>query len=235
MIKKKKKKKIFQAYRAHENSTPMVCCDQCGVWVHASCDSISEEKYKDMGKEEYQCPRCRGVDLGAPKIAVGEEKSEDEGEPVGVVEKSKKTPSSASRRKNKNENSMKIPETPHFFNSESAKKKNNNKKKKTEDSEESVNWNTRKKNSSKKRSSEGKSRKKKEADDFISDQPLFEEEDEIEEYEREEEGEEEENITLKTLDEGEEILPESTRRKLKRRGAFDDDEIDLQLSSEEIK
>lgn len=36
-----------------------VCCDGCNVWVHAECDGISTEKFKDLKGSDYFCPECK--------------------------------------------------------------------------------------------------------------------------------------------------------------------------------
>ncbi|KAG5134744.1 hypothetical protein JHK82_025932 [Glycine max] len=51
-----------KVYRDSE-STPMVCCDSCQLWVHCQCDNISDEKYHQFqldGNLQYKCPTCRG-------------------------------------------------------------------------------------------------------------------------------------------------------------------------------
>ncbi|XP_047157204.1 uncharacterized protein LOC124828041 [Vigna umbellata] len=52
----------LKVYRDSE-STPMVCCDTCQLWVHCQCDNISDEKYHQFqvdGNLQYKCPTCRG-------------------------------------------------------------------------------------------------------------------------------------------------------------------------------
>ncbi|RDX97425.1 Histone-lysine N-methyltransferase 2B [Mucuna pruriens] len=52
----------LKVYRDSE-STPMVCCDTCQLWVHCQCDNISDEKYHHFqvdGNLQYKCPTCRG-------------------------------------------------------------------------------------------------------------------------------------------------------------------------------
>ncbi|GAB2265081.1 hypothetical protein Dimus_000148 [Dionaea muscipula] len=36
-----------------------VKCDGCKVWVHAECDKISSNYFKDLGHTEYYCPGCK--------------------------------------------------------------------------------------------------------------------------------------------------------------------------------
>ncbi|XP_020214568.1 uncharacterized protein LOC109798639 isoform X1 [Cajanus cajan] len=52
----------LKVYRDSE-STPMVCCDTCQLWVHCQCDNISDERYHQFqvdGNLQYKCPTCRG-------------------------------------------------------------------------------------------------------------------------------------------------------------------------------
>ncbi|KAH7543867.1 hypothetical protein JRO89_XS15G0035600 [Xanthoceras sorbifolium] len=36
-----------------------VRCDGCKVWVHAECDKISSNRFKDLGGTDYYCPTCK--------------------------------------------------------------------------------------------------------------------------------------------------------------------------------
>ncbi|KAM7273153.1 hypothetical protein ACFE04_027817 [Oxalis oulophora] len=36
-----------------------VRCDGCKVWVHAACDKISSNRFKNMGATDYYCPTCK--------------------------------------------------------------------------------------------------------------------------------------------------------------------------------
>ncbi|TXG66548.1 hypothetical protein EZV62_007823 [Acer yangbiense] len=36
-----------------------VRCDGCKVWVHAECDKISSNHFKDLGGTDYYCPTCK--------------------------------------------------------------------------------------------------------------------------------------------------------------------------------
>ncbi|KAL8143443.1 hypothetical protein V2J09_016475 [Rumex salicifolius] len=36
-----------------------VKCDGCKVWVHAECDKISSNVFKDLGRTDYYCPDCK--------------------------------------------------------------------------------------------------------------------------------------------------------------------------------
>ncbi|KAF7816697.1 histone-lysine N-methyltransferase ATX5 [Senna tora] len=36
-----------------------VRCDGCKVWVHAECDKISSNLFKNLGDTEYYCPSCK--------------------------------------------------------------------------------------------------------------------------------------------------------------------------------
>ena len=50
----------MKVYR-HNEKTPMVQCDSCNWWIHASCDNMSQEQYEKLSKENtaYTCPKCR--------------------------------------------------------------------------------------------------------------------------------------------------------------------------------
>ncbi|XP_074281667.1 histone-lysine N-methyltransferase ATX4-like [Silene latifolia] len=41
------------------DSGKWVRCDGCKVWVHAECDRISGNLFKDLGASDYYCPDCR--------------------------------------------------------------------------------------------------------------------------------------------------------------------------------
>ncbi|XP_065867990.1 histone-lysine N-methyltransferase ATX5 [Euphorbia lathyris] len=43
----------------HSDSGSWVRCDGCKVWVHAECDKISNNRFKDMGSTDYYCPSCK--------------------------------------------------------------------------------------------------------------------------------------------------------------------------------
>ncbi|KAK9724797.1 hypothetical protein RND81_05G099300 [Saponaria officinalis] len=43
----------------HSDSGKWVRCDGCKVWVHAECDMISSNLFKDLGASDYYCPDCR--------------------------------------------------------------------------------------------------------------------------------------------------------------------------------
>ena len=54
----------MKVYR-HNEKTPMVQCDSCNWWVHASCDNMSQEQYEALSKDgaaAYTCPKCRSGD-----------------------------------------------------------------------------------------------------------------------------------------------------------------------------
>ncbi|CAB71104.1 putative protein [Arabidopsis thaliana] len=36
-----------------------VCCDGCDVWVHAECDNITNERFKELEHNNYYCPDCK--------------------------------------------------------------------------------------------------------------------------------------------------------------------------------
>ncbi|KAG7561702.1 Zinc finger PHD-finger [Arabidopsis thaliana x Arabidopsis arenosa] len=36
-----------------------VCCDGCNVWVHAGCDNITNERFKELEHNNYYCPDCK--------------------------------------------------------------------------------------------------------------------------------------------------------------------------------
>ncbi|XP_020233637.1 histone-lysine N-methyltransferase ATX5 isoform X1 [Cajanus cajan] len=37
----------------------MVCCDGCRVWVHAECDKVSNNLFKNLGGSDNLCPTCK--------------------------------------------------------------------------------------------------------------------------------------------------------------------------------
>ncbi|KAF5451745.1 hypothetical protein F2P56_026823 [Juglans regia] len=43
----------------HSDGGDWVCCDGCNVWVHADCDNISSELFKDLEHIDYYCPDCK--------------------------------------------------------------------------------------------------------------------------------------------------------------------------------
>ncbi|XP_022141146.1 histone-lysine N-methyltransferase ATX4 [Momordica charantia] len=43
----------------HSDSGSWVRCDGCKVWVHAECDKISSNLFKDLGSTDYFCPTCK--------------------------------------------------------------------------------------------------------------------------------------------------------------------------------
>uniref|UniRef100_A0A5B7APC3 Putative histone-lysine N-methyltransferase ATX5 n=1 Tax=Davidia involucrata TaxID=16924 RepID=A0A5B7APC3_DAVIN len=43
----------------HSDSGSWVRCDGCKVWVHAECDKISSNLFKDPGATDYYCPECK--------------------------------------------------------------------------------------------------------------------------------------------------------------------------------
>ncbi|GLU12015.1 hypothetical protein SLE2022_287240 [Rubroshorea leprosula] len=43
----------------HSDSGSWVRCDGCKVWVHAECDKISTNHFKDLGGTDYYCPTCK--------------------------------------------------------------------------------------------------------------------------------------------------------------------------------
>ncbi|KAG2720563.1 hypothetical protein I3760_02G041100 [Carya illinoinensis] len=43
----------------HSDGGNWVCCDGCNVWVHAECDNISSELFKDLESIDYYCPDCK--------------------------------------------------------------------------------------------------------------------------------------------------------------------------------
>ncbi|AEE80248.1 putative histone-lysine N-methyltransferase [Arabidopsis thaliana] len=36
-----------------------VCCDGRNVWVHAGCDIITNERFKELEHNNYYCPDCK--------------------------------------------------------------------------------------------------------------------------------------------------------------------------------
>ncbi|XP_009104342.1 histone-lysine N-methyltransferase ATX3 [Brassica rapa] len=45
-----------------------VCCDGCDIWVHAGCDNISNERFKELEHSNYHCPGCRAQHECAPTV-----------------------------------------------------------------------------------------------------------------------------------------------------------------------
>ena len=49
--------------KAYEDNTSdnFVGCDECGRWIHASCDGISAEQLERFEQNDikYSCPICR--------------------------------------------------------------------------------------------------------------------------------------------------------------------------------
>ncbi|KDP22146.1 hypothetical protein JCGZ_25977 [Jatropha curcas] len=43
----------------HSDSGSWVRCDGCKVWVHAECDKISNNRFKDLEGTDYYCPSCK--------------------------------------------------------------------------------------------------------------------------------------------------------------------------------
>ncbi|CAN0901835.1 Histone-lysine N-methyltransferase ATX4 [Linum grandiflorum] len=43
----------------HSDNVSWVRCDGCKVWVHAECDKISSNRFKDLGATDYYCPPCQ--------------------------------------------------------------------------------------------------------------------------------------------------------------------------------
>ncbi|XP_057951607.1 histone-lysine N-methyltransferase ATX4 isoform X1 [Malania oleifera] len=43
----------------HSDNESWVRCDGCKVWVHAECDKISSNLFKDLGGTDYYCPDCK--------------------------------------------------------------------------------------------------------------------------------------------------------------------------------
>ncbi|KAB1205032.1 Histone-lysine N-methyltransferase ATX3 [Morella rubra] len=43
----------------HPDSGSWVRCDGCKVWVHAECDKISSNLFKNLGGTDYYCPTCK--------------------------------------------------------------------------------------------------------------------------------------------------------------------------------
>ncbi|XP_015971544.1 histone-lysine N-methyltransferase ATX5 [Arachis duranensis] len=43
----------------HSDSGSWVRCDGCKVWVHAECDKISGNLFKNLGGTDYFCPSCK--------------------------------------------------------------------------------------------------------------------------------------------------------------------------------
>ncbi|KAB5531632.1 hypothetical protein DKX38_018302 [Salix brachista] len=43
----------------HSDSGSWVRCDGCKVWVHAECDKIPSNRFKDLGGTDYYCPSCK--------------------------------------------------------------------------------------------------------------------------------------------------------------------------------
>ncbi|GAB4826227.1 hypothetical protein Ancab_009092 [Ancistrocladus abbreviatus] len=66
----------------HSESGKWVRCDGCKVWVHAECDKISSNHFKDLGATDYYCPGCKAKfnfelsdsEKGQPKVRSSEKK-----------------------------------------------------------------------------------------------------------------------------------------------------------------
>ncbi|KAK7384998.1 hypothetical protein VNO78_30705 [Psophocarpus tetragonolobus] len=43
----------------HSDSGSWVRCDGCKVWVHAECDKITSNLFKNVGGSDYFCPTCK--------------------------------------------------------------------------------------------------------------------------------------------------------------------------------
>ncbi|KAI5561829.1 hypothetical protein BDE02_15G012900 [Populus trichocarpa] len=43
----------------HSDSGSWARCDGCKVWIHAECDRISSNRFKDLGGIDYYCPTCK--------------------------------------------------------------------------------------------------------------------------------------------------------------------------------
>ncbi|KAF9667346.1 hypothetical protein SADUNF_Sadunf15G0013400 [Salix dunnii] len=43
----------------HSDSGSWARCDGCKVWIHAECDRISCNRFKDLGGTEHFCPTCK--------------------------------------------------------------------------------------------------------------------------------------------------------------------------------
>ncbi|XP_042505067.1 histone-lysine N-methyltransferase ATX5-like isoform X2 [Macadamia integrifolia] len=43
----------------HSDGGSWVRCDGCKVWVHAECDKISSNLFKDLEDTDYYCPNCK--------------------------------------------------------------------------------------------------------------------------------------------------------------------------------
>ncbi|OIS98012.1 PREDICTED: histone-lysine N-methyltransferase ATX4-like [Nicotiana attenuata] len=50
---------ICKKIRNPSDSGTWVRCDGCKVWVHAECDKISRENFKELSTSDYYCPECR--------------------------------------------------------------------------------------------------------------------------------------------------------------------------------
>ncbi|GMH08902.1 hypothetical protein Nepgr_010742 [Nepenthes gracilis] len=50
---------ICKKIGTHSDSGKWVRCDGCKVWVHAECDKISSNHFKDLGATDYYCPGCK--------------------------------------------------------------------------------------------------------------------------------------------------------------------------------
>ncbi|CAI0546763.1 unnamed protein product [Linum tenue] len=50
---------ICKKFWNHSDSGSWVRCDGCKVWVHAECDKISRNRFKDLGATDYYCPPCQ--------------------------------------------------------------------------------------------------------------------------------------------------------------------------------
>lgn len=50
---------ICKKIGTRSDSGSWVRCDGCKVWVHAECDKISSNLFKDLGATDYYCPDCK--------------------------------------------------------------------------------------------------------------------------------------------------------------------------------
>lgn len=50
---------ICQKIWHHSDGGNWVCCDGCNVWVHAECDKIPSNVFKDLEHIDYYCPDCK--------------------------------------------------------------------------------------------------------------------------------------------------------------------------------
>ncbi|GLT79768.1 hypothetical protein SLA2020_512450 [Shorea laevis] len=57
----------------HSDGGNWVCCDGCNVWVHAECDNISTNVFKNLETIDYYCPGCKANSKSMPSTLAKKE------------------------------------------------------------------------------------------------------------------------------------------------------------------